>query len=48
MIANKKEFFGGVAMMVGFVVVLIIMFGPGTVIIIRCIRDMNPSVTRSG
>jgi hypothetical protein len=28
MIANKKEFFGGVAMMVGFVVVLIIMFSP--------------------
>jgi hypothetical protein len=28
MIANKKEFFGGFAMMVGFVAVLIIMFSP--------------------
>jgi hypothetical protein len=28
MIAKKKEFFGGFAMMVGFVVVLVIMFSP--------------------
>ena len=28
MIANKKEFYGGVAMMAGFVVVLTIIFSP--------------------
>jgi hypothetical protein len=28
MIANKKEFFGGFAMLVGFLVVLVIMFSP--------------------